>query len=121
MDENPYRCPMAGPKRPQRRYSGRLRSFLRLPNTWVEWMVIAGVVATVVALMLPDFNDGVSRARRKTDQQGSPLEPDQDELSAAVMTASLCHDHRSESPVSIRTAPPTKPRTYMNSFADNFT
>jgi hypothetical protein len=69
MDENPYKSPT-----PQA-HSRRRSRFLRLPTSLIEWAVIVLVLLAIVAMLLPNFEEGREAARQRLGREYG-LEPE---------------------------------------------
>jgi competence protein ComGC len=57
---NPYQSPNSG-----KESEAQSSAFFRLPNTVLEWLVIIGLIGVIVALCLPNVDEGTEAARRK--------------------------------------------------------
>jgi hypothetical protein len=54
MDENPDKSPSSSEKHGNR--SRETQPFLRLPTTFIEWLVIVLVLIAIAALLLPNVD-----------------------------------------------------------------
>jgi len=66
MDENPYKSPLPAVANPRRR---KTHPFLRLPTTLVEWVVIVLVGLAIVAMLLPNVEEGREASRKRLGPQ----------------------------------------------------
>jgi hypothetical protein len=57
---NPYQSPNAG-----KETDPRSSAFFRLPNTVLDWLVIAAIIGVIVVLCLPGVEEGTEAVRRK--------------------------------------------------------